>query len=102
MSAGMIPILLMLPGYFFSLIASSDPELVTVRIFSLIPPTSPMVMPIRSSVTDVPSWEIALSIGLILAAIYGMILVGGRVYRGGVLQIGAKVRIREAWHAAKQ
>ena len=101
MSAGMIPILLMLPGYFFSLIASSDPEVLTVRIFSLIPPTSPMVMPIRSSVTDVPVWEVALSIALILAAIYGMIRVGGRVYRGGVLQIGAKVRIREAWRAAE-
>jgi ABC-2 type transport system permease protein len=101
MSAGMIPILLMLPGYFFSLIASSDPEVLAVRIFSLIPPTSPMVMPIRSSVTDVPAWEIALSIALILAAVYGMIRIGGRVYRGGVLQIGAKVRIRDAWRAAE-
>lgn len=101
MSAGMIPILLMLPGYFFSLIASSDPEVLTVRIFSLIPPTSPMVMPIRSSVTDVPAWEIALSIALILAAVYAMIRIGGRVYRGGVLQIGAKVRIRDAWRAAE-
>jgi ABC-2 type transport system permease protein len=102
MSAGMIPILLMLPGYFFSLIASSDPEVLAVRIFSLIPPTSPMVMPIRSSVTDVPAREIALSIVLILAAVYGMIRIGGRVYRGGVLQIGAKVRIREAWRAAER
>jgi ABC-2 type transport system permease protein len=102
MSAGMIPIMLMLPGYFFSLIASSDPELATVRLFSLIPPTSPMVMPIRASVTEVPAWEIALSIFLILVAIYGVIRFGGRVYQGAVLQIGAKVRIRDAWKAAGQ
>ena len=101
MSAGMIPIMLMLPGYFFSLLASGDPELATVRLFSLIPPTSPMVMPIRSSVTPVPAWEIALSIGLIVVAIYAMIRFGGRVYRGAVLQIGAKVRIRDAWRAAE-
>ncbi len=101
MSAGMIPIMLMLPGYFFSLLASGDPELATVRLFSLIPPTSPMVMPIRSSVTPVPAWEIALSIGLIMVAIYVMIRFGGRVYRGAVLQIGAKVRIRDAWRAAE-
>ena len=101
MSAGMVPIMLMLPGYFFSLLASSDPELATVRLFSLIPPTSPMVMPIRSSVTPVPAWEIVLSIGLIVIAIYAMIRFGGRVYRGAVLQIGAKVRIRDAWRAAE-
>lgn len=101
-SAGFIPILLMLPGYFFSLIASSDPEVLTVRLFSLIPPMSPMVMPIRASVTEVPFWEVAVSIVLILAATYGMIRLGGRVYRGAVLQIGAKVRIRDAWRAARR
>jgi ABC-2 type transport system permease protein len=101
-SVGFIPVLLMLPGYFFSLIASTDPEVLTVRLFSLIPPMSTMVMPIRASVTDVPVWEIALSIVLIIAASYGMIRLGSRVYRGAVLQIGAKVRIRDAWRAAEQ
>jgi ABC-2 type transport system permease protein len=99
-SVGFIPIVLMLPGYFFSLIAASDPEVLTVRIFSLIPPMSTMVMPIRASVTDVPLWEIALAVALILAATYGMVRLGGRVYRGAVLHIGAKVRIRDAWTSA--
>ncbi len=101
-SVGFIPVLLMLPGYFFSLIAASDPEVLTVRLFSLIPPMSTMVMPIRASVTEVPVWEIALSILLIVVASYGMIRLGARVYRGAVLQIGAKVRIRDAWRAAEQ
>ena len=101
-SVGFIPVILMLPGYFFSLIASNDPEVLTVRLFSFIPPMSTMVMPIRASVTDVPVWEIILSVALILAATYGMVLFGARVYRGAVLQIGAKVRIRDAWKAAEQ
>ena len=101
-SVGFIPVILMLPGYFFSLIAASDPEVLMVRLFSFIPPMSTMVMPIRASVTDVPVWEIALSIALILAATYGMVRFGARVYRGAVLQIGAKVRIRDAWKAAEQ
>ncbi len=99
-SAGFIPVLLMLPGYFFSLIAGSDPEVQLVRVTSLIPPTSPMVMPIRASVTDVPLWEVAISIALILIVIYGLIRLGGRVYRGAVLQLGARVKIRDAWRAA--
>lgn len=101
-SVGFIPVILMLPGYFFSLIASSDPELLMVRVFSFIPPMSTMVMPIRASVTQVPAWEIALSIALILVATYGMVRLGARVYRGAVLLIGAKVRIRDAWKAAEQ
>jgi ABC-2 type transport system permease protein len=100
-SVSFIPIILMLPGYFFSLIASGDPEVLTVRIFSLIPPMSTMVMPIRASVTSVPLWEIALAVLLIVAATYGMVSFGGRVYRGAVLQIGAKVRIRDAWKSAE-
>lgn len=101
-SVGFIPVLLMLPGYFFSLVAGSDPEVLGVRITSLIPPTSPMVMPIRASVSDVPTWQIAVSVVLILASIYGLIRLAGRVYRGGILQIGAKVRIRDAWRTAKE
>ena len=42
-----------------------------------------------------------LMIVLIVAATYGMIRLGGRIYRGAVLQIGAKVRIRDAWRAAE-
>ncbi len=68
----------------------------------MIPPTSPMVMPIRASVTEVPPWEVATSVGLILVAIYGLIRLGGRVYRGAVLQIGPRVRIRDAWRVASE
>jgi ABC-2 type transport system permease protein len=99
-SVAMIPVLFLLPGYFISFIALEDPDALIARIASLVPPTSPMVMPVRAIAGDVPIWEVALSVLITLIATYGLIRLGGRLYRGSILRIGAKVRLREAWRAA--
>ena len=44
--------------------------------------------------------EVALSVALLLLATYGLIRLGGRIYQGSILRIGAKVKLREAWRAA--
>ncbi len=100
-SVAMIPVLLLIPGFFISILALDDPTTTLVRITSLIPPTSPMVMPTRMAVTSVPLWEVAVSVGLLLAATYGLIRLGGRIYAGAILRLGAKVRLRDAWKAAE-
>jgi ABC-2 type transport system permease protein len=100
-SVAMIPLPLLLPAFFISILALEDPNTTLVRITSLIPPTSPIVMPARMAVTSVPLWEVAVSVGLLLAATYGLIRLGGRIYAGAILRIGAKVRLREAWRAAE-
>jgi ABC-2 type transport system permease protein len=96
----MIPVLFLLPGYFISFLALEEPNAVLPRIASLIPPTSPMVMPVRAVAGAVPMWEVALSVAITLVATYGLVRLGGRLYRGSILRIGAKVRLREAWRAA--
>ncbi len=101
-SVVMIPVLLLLPGYFISLIGGEDPTMTLVRVASLVPPTSPMVMPMRQAVSDVPLWEVGLAAALIVVVSWGLILLGGRIYRGAILRIGAKVRLREAWRAASR
>jgi len=100
-SVGMLPVLFLLPGYFLSIVALEDPNGTIATIGSIVPPLSPLVMPIRASLTDVPLWELLLSIGLVVAATYLLIRLGGRVYKGSILKIGAKVRIRDAWKAAE-
>jgi ABC-2 type transport system permease protein len=96
----MIPSLLLLPGYFISFEALRDPDTVLARVASLLPPLSPMVMPVRSIVGAVPMGEVALSVALLLLATYALIRLGGRIYQGSILRIGAKVKLREAWRAA--
>jgi len=100
-SVAMIPVLLLIPGFFISLVALDNPGTTLVRITSLLPPTSPMVMPTRMAVTSVPLWEVAVSVGLLLAATYGLIRLGGRIYAGAILRLGAKVRLRDAWKATE-
>jgi ABC-2 type transport system permease protein len=101
-SVGMLPVILLLPGYFISLMALENPEAALARIGSIVPPLSPLVMPIRASLIEVPLWEMLLSIVLVLALTYLLIRLGGRVYKGSILKLGAKVRIRDAWRAAGQ
>lgn len=100
--AAMIPALLILPAYFIALISLESPDSMMSRIASIFPPTAPIVMPMRTAVTDVPWYEVALSVGLIVVTVYLMIKISARIYRGAALRIGAKVSLREAWRTADE
>lgn len=98
----MIPILLIVPGFFLSIVALEDPNALLPHLGSIIPPFSPFVMPTRMTVTEVPFWEIALSVALILLATFAVLRLGARVYQGSILRIGAKVRLRDALRAGNE
>ena len=66
---------------------------------SLFPFTAPLVMFTRiamqtGSLWDI-GWQIAVSIGLMLATIYGMVWLCGRIYRVGILMYGKKPNLPE-------
>ncbi|MEF9931618.1 MAG: ABC transporter permease [Bacteroidales bacterium] len=56
---------------------------------SIIPFTSPMVMMARIAY-GVPTWELALSIALLVVTFIGTAYVSGKVYRVGILMYGKK------------
>jgi ABC-2 type transport system permease protein len=62
---------------------------------SMFPFTAPLVMFTRIAMQQPPWWQIALSIGLMLATIYGMIVLCGRIYRVGILMYGKKPNLPE-------
>jgi ABC-2 type transport system permease protein len=62
---------------------------------SIFPFTAPLVMFTRIAMQTPPLWQIALSIGLMLATIYGMVLLCGRIYRVGILMYGKKPNLPE-------
>jgi ABC-2 type transport system permease protein len=64
---------------------------------SLFPFTAPLVMFSRISMQpgQTPWWQIALSISLMVATIYGMVLLCGRIYRVGILMYGKKPNLPE-------
>lgn len=64
--------------------------------FSIIPLTSPIVMMARIPF-DVPAWEIALSMGLMLVTIIGVVWMAAKIYRTGILMYGKKTSYKELW-----
>jgi len=65
------------------------------RAVSIIPFTSPILMPVRMSLTAVPWYELAASIGLLVASCVGAMWLAGRIYRVGVLMYGKKPSMGE-------
>lgn len=96
----MMPVVLLVPGFFFAQLATDDPDSTLAVVASFIPLWSPMVMPTRAAVGDVPVWELLLAVALIVATAFLLIRAGGRIYTGAILSLGAKVRLRDAWRAS--
>ncbi|MGZ8662569.1 MAG: ABC transporter permease [Actinomycetota bacterium] len=88
-------------AYVFALEAAQSPESTMALIGSFLPPTAPLVMIVRIANGSVPWWQIGLSIVLMLATIYGMVLLAGRIYAGAVLRTGRRVKLKEAWRGGE-
>ena len=63
---------------------------------SMIPFTSPVIMMVRIPF-GVANWELALSIGILIASFIGTTWLAGRIYRTGILMYGKKVTYKEIW-----
>lgn len=64
--------------------------------FSMIPFTSPMVMLARVPF-GVPTWELCLSIFLLLLTFFAIVRFSAKIYRVGILMYGKKVTWKEIW-----
>lgn len=62
---------------------------------SLFPLTAPLLMFLRIAMEPPPVWQIALSITLMIATIYGLVWACGRIYRVGVLMYGKRPTLPE-------
>jgi ABC-2 type transport system permease protein len=88
----MLPIILAM-AVLTPVIESPDSTLAT--IMSHFPLTSPIIMMVRISITDIPIWEVGLSLAILLGSFLGAIWFSGRIYRVGVLSYGKKPSLAE-------
>jgi len=94
--------LLAVLGYLSAIGALSGGGGTWTRIASFVPPLSPFVMLARLMVAAVQPWEVALSIGLLVAAIAGAAVVACRMYAAGVLLYGTRPGLRAFIAAARR
>jgi len=71
------------------------PDSTLAKVVSLIPFCSPLLMNFRISLTQVPPWQIWLSIGLMSVTIATILWVSSRIYRVGILMYGKKPSLPE-------
>jgi ABC-2 type transport system permease protein len=81
------------------ILVQQEPAGTLARILTFFPPAAPMVVPLRVALDAIEPWEIVLSVVIMLISIWLMFVVGARVYAGAVLQMGSRIRIRDAWRA---
>jgi ABC-2 type transport system permease protein len=72
-----------------------NPNSTMAWIFSIVPFFSPMTMPVRLAMSEVPWYEIVLSLALLIGGFIGSVWVAGRIYRTGILMYGKKPSFRE-------
>jgi ABC-2 type transport system permease protein len=93
------PVIALVVGiYALAVMAMANPGAAWVTIVSMLPPTAPIIMPLRATLVSVPAWQMAAAVILLLAAIYGLFRASARLYQNAVLHTGARLHLREAWH----
>ncbi len=77
-------------GYFVSFFGIYAPDATWVKVVSYIPFWTPTTMLMRVAVSSVAWWEIALTIVLMIVAIFVCTVIAARIYRFGVLMYGQR------------
>ncbi len=89
-------------GFFVAITTLGDPDGTAAVIGTFIPLTAPFVVPVRAALDAIPPWQYAAALVITSASIVGLVLVTGRIYAGGLLRYGGRVKIREAWRSAAE
>jgi ABC-2 type transport system permease protein len=90
-------------AYFAGYVALSvDAEGPLATLLTVFPLSAPLVLPARSALVGVPLWQHVLAVALVLAAVYALVRVGGRVYAQGLLRSGPRLGLRDAWRLNRQ
>jgi ABC-2 type transport system permease protein len=94
------PLTLMLVGSFLlSFKAIEDPGGGLATALSFVPPTAPMIAPVRLIAGEMPLGQVLLSAAVLLAVTLLLVSVAARIYANAVLRTGTRVRLLDAWRA---
>ncbi|MGN4782076.1 ABC transporter permease [Bacillus cereus group sp. MYBK217-2] len=85
-SQALLPaVMLVMVGFFVMTFGIVDPNNIIVKVFSFIPFTSSMIMPMRMNTTELMLWEPIASISILVITIIILFAVNIRLYHGAVL-----------------
>jgi ABC-2 type transport system permease protein len=87
-------------GFFVSFAAIGSADTTWARLVAWFPITAPLAMPNRIAMGAATWWDPLFAALLAVAAIAGLVVLGGRVYTRAILHTGARLTLGEAWRGA--
>lgn len=97
-----IIILPLLVPIWLNSVFTADPDAGLALFFSLFPLTAPTAMVARLTITQVPAWQLALSLVGLLATTYAFILLAARFFRADTLLSDASLSLRTLLQQARR
>jgi ABC-2 type transport system permease protein len=82
----------------FTPVLINNPNGVLSVILTMFPLTAPLTLSIRWAFTNIPLWQIVLSLGLLMASAIGSIFLAARTFRAGMLRYGQRL----SWDEVRQ
>jgi ABC-2 type transport system permease protein len=55
----------------------------------------------RAAMGGIEWWEVVLAVAVTVAFIYGLFVIGARIYSGAVLKTTGRTRLRDAWRSSR-
>jgi ABC-2 type transport system permease protein len=78
------------------------PDSVTARVASLVPLTSPFSVPSRLISTNVPAWELLLSLFILIISILIVAVVSVKLYSFAVLHYGDRLKLSKLFKISRE
>ncbi|MGG0249993.1 ABC transporter permease [Peribacillus frigoritolerans] len=91
--------MLVVIAFMIAMFGLGNPSASYITITSFIPFFTPMIMFLRVGMLEVPFWEIAISIGVLILTIVLLGIIGAKIYRGGVLMYGSSKSLKSIKNA---
>lgn len=97
--AGLFTLPIVVPFWFITPIMLNPNSPLAIGL-SLFPLTAPISLPLRAAFTNLPAWQIALSLCLLVASAFGAVWLAGRAFRLGMLRYGKRLSWKELFGKA--
>jgi ABC-2 type transport system permease protein len=96
------PLTLVLVASFFVAITSAFGSSTTplAKVCTYLPPTAPLIVPLRIAAGDIAPWQVGVTLAIMLASTVAVVLLASRIYAGAILRTGARVKLKDAWRSA--
>ncbi|REL38174.1 ABC transporter permease [Rhodohalobacter sp. SW132] len=82
-------------AYFIMFQAVKNPDGIISVVGSLVPFFAPIVMITRIAISDVPFWELSLSIILMIVTFIGTMWLSAKIYKVGILSYGSSAGFKD-------